>query len=60
MPQLALFACKNLNYEVITHLSETRRKKEQYISANKIQLNVNYEVFLDMSPEFIDLWFIQQ
>ena len=58
MPPLALFASKNMKYESIVHLSDKRRKAEQYMSAQKIQIDVNYEVFLDMSPEMIDLWLI--
>jgi hypothetical protein len=33
MPPLALFASKNMKYESIVHLSDQRRKKEQYMSA---------------------------
>jgi|APSaa5957512535_1039671.scaffolds.fasta_scaffold607914_1 hypothetical protein len=58
MPPLALLASKNMKYESIVHLSDKRRKKEQYMSAQKIQIDVNYEVFLDMSPEMIDFWLI--
>lgn len=35
-----------------------RQLKEIYFKAQKLQVNVNYEVYLDMSKEFIDFQFI--
>ena len=59
-PPLALFASNDLKYESIVHLSDKRRDKEQYLSALRIQINVNYEIFLDISSELVDLWIINQ
>ena len=58
MPRLAIFACKNLKYEILTHLSDVRRKIEQNFFAQRLQIDLNFEVLLDMSPLLIDFWFI--
>jgi tRNA U34 5-carboxymethylaminomethyl modifying enzyme MnmG/GidA len=58
MPHLALFASKNLKYETVEHLDEHRRQKEQTLAVDRIQIDVNYEVYLDLSPELVDFWFI--
>jgi len=60
MPPLALFASKNLSYETVTVLDDKRRKMEQSLKADKIQIDANAEALLDFSPELIDLWFIHK
>lgn len=60
MPPLSIFASKNLKYRSVVHLSDVRRQKEIYFDAQRLQLDVNYEILLDMSPELIDLWIIYQ
>jgi len=60
MPPLALFASKNLKIHRIVNLGEKKNTLSESISAEKVQLNINYEVILDLSPELIDLWFIHK
>ena len=54
MISLYLLACTDLNFKTITHLSDKKKMKEIYMKMQRFQINVNYEVYLDMSKELID------
>ena len=36
-------------------MSDKRRKTEEYLTSDKVQVNLNYELILDISAEVIDL-----
>lgn len=60
MISLFLVGTKDFHFKSITHLSDKKRLKEIYLKAQRFQINVNYEVYLDMSKEFIDFSVIYQ
>lgn len=60
IPPMALLFGQNLNFSTITHLGEQRRQLEQYVNADKIHVNVNFEVIMDMSETFTDFQIIHK
>jgi len=54
----ALLLSKFIKYQSITYLSDLRRDVEKEFSSQKLSINVNYEVALDMARELNDFWFI--
>ena len=63
LPPIALLVSSKLSYESVEHLGnveDLRRKMDKSFSVFKFQVNFNYEVFLDLSPDLINFYTVYQ